>query len=122
VAIGIIGLIFQGGTGWFWWLVFGSPAAHFGFWHAYYDRVKKIHKEMPDHQIVVRVEDEAITFQTSERTTTIRWTGVREVWSYPDALLLFTRDRNSYTALPVAALGEELRVCLKKKTGVFSGA
>jgi len=114
MAIGIGGLIVGAGDG-FWWLVIGAPAAYAGFWRAYYDRVKKIREEMPDHRVTVRVEPESITFQTSERTTTIKWSGIKAVWSYPDVLLLFTYDRQTYTAVPSAALGEELRRFIEDK-------
>ncbi len=70
---------------------------------------------MPDHRVTVRVEPESITFQTSERSTTLKWSAIKTLWSYPDVLLFFTYDRQTYTAVPVAALGEDLRRFIEEK-------
>src|SRR5262249_10408395 len=107
-AIGIAGLVFARQS-MFWWLVIGTPAFCVGFWGAYYQRMQKIRQELPDHRVSLRVEPESITFATSQRSTTLKWSAIKMLWSYPDMLLFFTYDRQTYTAVPVAALGEELK-------------
>jgi hypothetical protein len=84
-------------------------------WLAYYRRIQKIREEMPDHRVTLRVEPESITFQTSERSTTLKWSAIKMLWSYPDVLFFFTYDKQIYTAVPVAALGDELRGFIEEK-------
>ena len=80
LALGVCGLILAGGDA-FWWLVIGLPVAYICFWRAYYDRIRKIRLEMPDHRITVRVEPESITFQTSDRSSTLKWSAIKALWS-----------------------------------------
>ena len=113
-ALGVCGVIFAGGSG-FWYLVISLPVAYVCFWRAYYDRIRKIRQEMSDHRVTVRIESESITFQTSERSTTLKWSAIKTLWSYPDVLFFFTYDRQTYTAVPVSALGEDLKEFIEDK-------
>jgi hypothetical protein len=113
-ATGVCGLVFGGGPI-FWWLVIGAPVFCVCFWLAYYGRMKRIREEMPDPRVTLRVEPESITFQTSERCTTLKWSAIKRLWSDPDVLFLFTYDRQTYTAVPVAALGTDLRRYIEEK-------
>lgn len=114
MAVGIGALILGWGTG-FCWLVIGAPVFFFYVWRAYYERALKICKEMPDRHVTLRVEPESITFQTSDRTTILKWSAIKEVWSYPDVLFLFTYGRHSYTAVPTAPLGDDLKKFIEDK-------
>jgi hypothetical protein len=107
-------MLFGGGHG-FWWLAIGAPAFYVAMWLAYYGRIQKIRQEMPDPRVTLRVEPESITFHTSERTTTLKWSAIKLLWSYPDVLFFFTYDKQIYTAVPVAALGDDLRRFIEEK-------
>jgi YcxB-like protein len=85
------------------------------FWLAYYGRALKIRQEMPDKRVTLRIEPESITFQTNERSTTLKWSAIKLLWSYPDVLFFFTYDREIYTAVPVAALGDDLSQFIEQK-------
>ena len=74
-----------------------------------YLRPVKLAEERSDRQVTVRVEPESITFRTSEKESTLKWPEIKEVWSSPDALMLFPQGSRSYIALPVASLGDDLR-------------
>jgi hypothetical protein len=113
-VIGVCGLLFGGGHR-FWWLVIGVPVFFVCAWFAYYRRIQKIRQEMPDHRVTLRIEPETITFQTSERSTTLKWSAIKTLWSYPDVLFFFTYDKQIYTAVPVAALGDDLKQFIEQK-------
>ena len=90
-------------------------------WFAYYRRALRICREMPDRKITVRIEPETITFQTSEHVTTMKWSRIRKLWSYPDVLLLFTYDSQTYLMLPVAPLGEDGKRFIEEKVREHGG-
>ncbi len=76
---------------------------------------------MPDRHVTVHVEAESITFQTSEHTSTMKWSLIKKLWSFPDVLLVFTYGRWNYSMIPVAPLGEELRRFIEDKVKEHGG-
>jgi hypothetical protein len=74
----------------------------------YYVRATRISYAMPDRQIFVRIETESITFQSSEQTSILKWSGIAKLWVFPDVLILFTLTKLNYIAIPVVPLGPEL--------------
>ena len=62
---------------------------------------------MRDRHVTVRIEPESITLRTSEHVSTMKWSLIKQVWSFPDVLLLFTYGRANYVGIPVAAIGPE---------------
>jgi hypothetical protein len=104
-----------GRTEGFWWGVILLPVIYFAFWFGYYKRAVKICYEMPDRKVTVRIEPESITFQTSEHSTTMKWSRIKKLWRYPEVLLLFTYDQQTYSMLPVAPLGEDGGGSLRRK-------
>ena len=76
---------------------------------------------MPDRKVTVRIEPESITFQTSEQTTTMKWSRIKKLWRYPDVLLLFTYDQQTYSMLPAAPLGEDWRRFIEEKVREHGG-
>jgi hypothetical protein len=120
LVIGAAGLI-MGGRSVFWWLLTILPFCHGFIWVNYYCRMTKKMDEMPDRRITVRSEPDSITFQTSERTSTIKWSYIKKVWKYPDILLLFTNSRMTYTLIPVAPLGEQLKQFIEDKVKEHGG-
>src|SRR5436190_1969000 len=119
-AIGIAGLVMGGGDG-FWWLITILPIVYALTWVRYYFRVTKISDEMPARHVTLRVEPESITFQTSEHTSTMKWSLIKKLWSFPDVLLVFTYDRWNYSVIPVAPLGEELTRFIEAKVNEHGG-
>jgi hypothetical protein len=70
----------------------------------------KLADTMTDRRVIVRVDPDTITFQTSRENSTVKWSSIRELWKFPDVLLLFTDDkRPTYSILPVEALSDDLR-------------
>lgn len=66
-------------------------------------------EEKSDRKVTVRVEAESITFRTSQKESTLKWSEIKEAWSSPDVLMLFPQGTRQYIALPVAPLGDDLR-------------
>jgi hypothetical protein len=84
-------------------------------WLVYYLQVTRIRYEMPDQRVKVRIESESITFETSEQNTTLKWSAIKQLWIFPDVMLVFTYTKQNYTAIPVAPFGEESRRYLETK-------
>ncbi len=90
-------------------VLIGVPASIGFAWWRFLQRSVAVCESMPDRSVVVRIEPDSISFQTSEHATTIKWSRIIRVWQFPDVLLLFTYDKNSaYTLLPTASIGEDL--------------
>ncbi len=98
-----------------WWLLGIVALIPLLLWLVYYYRITHIRYEMPDRRVTVRVELDSITFETSEHRSTLKWSGIKKLWSFSDVLLLFTYTKQTYSALPVAPLGEELRRYIESK-------
>lgn len=120
LAIGITGLVMGDGSG-FWWLITILPVVYALMWIRYYVRVTKILSEMPNRRVTIRVEPETITFQTSEHTSTMKWSLIKKLWSFPDVLLVFIYGRWNYSMIPVAPLGEELKRFIEDKVKEHGG-
>lgn len=104
-----------------WWLLAILALIPPCLWVVYYFRVTSIRYEMPDRRVTVWVDPESITFQTSEHVTTMKWSGIKRLWSFSDVLLLFTYTKQNYSVLPVAPLGEELRRYIENKVRESGG-
>ncbi len=119
IAALVAALAFMGEASW-WLLAIIALIPPF-LWLVYYYRVTRIRYEMPDRRVVVRVEPESITFQTSEHQSTLKWSGIKKLWIFPDVLLLFTYTKQNYSALPTAPLGDELRRYIETKVKESGG-
>lgn len=105
----------------FWWVVILVPVIYASVWFGYYRRAIKVGDDMPDRRVTVRIEPESITFETSEHTTTMKWSRIKKLWRYPDVLLLFTYDQQTYSMLPVAPLGDDGRRFIEEKVREYGG-
>ena len=89
MIIAVFGLTFGEGVS-FWWVMILLPMLYTLGWVRYYMRAVKVCDDMPDRKVAVRIEPEGITLQTSEHTTTMKWSRIKKLWSFPDVLLLFS--------------------------------
>ena len=106
---------------WMPWL-FISVAIGVGLvWLRYYLFVTKAYDEMRDRRITVRIEPDTITFRSSEMVSTIKWSLIKQAWSFPDVMLLFIYGRTNYVTLPVAPIGEELRSYVVERIRTHGG-
>lgn len=105
----------------FWWIIIILPVIYALIWFGHYRKAVRVCKEMPDRGVTVRIDPEGITFQTSQHTTTMKWSLIRRLWSYPDVLLLFTYTQQTYTILPSAVLGDDTRRFIEEKVREHGG-
>jgi len=91
------------------WVLIGLSVWLVFLFSRQYLRTVKLAEERSDRQVTVRVEPESITFRTSEKESTLKWSQIGEAWSSPDVLMLFPQGSRNYIALPVASLGDDLR-------------
>jgi hypothetical protein len=120
LAIGVAGLMVDNGEGFFWFITV-LPFGYALIWVRYYFRVTKMSYGMTGRNVTVRVEPESITFQTSEHISTMKWSLIKKLWSFPDVLLVFTYSPLNYSMIPVAPLGEELRCFIEGKVKKHGG-
>jgi len=113
IGLLIAALALMGAT--FWWLLAIAAVIPPCLWLVYYLRVTRTRYEMPDPRVTVRIDQESITFQTSETSSTMKWSGIKRLWSFPDVLLVFTYTKQTYSALPVEPLGDELKRYIENK-------
>jgi hypothetical protein len=94
--------------GWLAYLALLAPVVVLLAWKNYIDAAVKTSKELPNENVSVTITDESITFATSQHTSKMNWTLVKEVWRFPDVWLFFTYSAMSYVLIPTKALDEEL--------------
>jgi hypothetical protein len=120
MIVSIVALVVGRAEG-FWWVGIFLPVIYFLIWLGYYMRSVRICDEMPDRKVTVRLDPESITFETSEHSTMMKWSGIRKLWRYSKVLLLFTYDQQTYSMLPVAPLGEDGRRFIEEKVREHGG-
>ncbi len=100
----------------------GLPVLIASMWWSYHRRAADACKTLPDPRVTLLLEAESIGFRTSEHSSTLKWTRVKQVWRFPDVLLLFTYDTNAgYTAVPTKELGGEGTLHLLEKVREHGG-
>ena len=120
LAIGLGGLILDGGNV-FWWLIAIPPVIYTLLWVQYYLRITKAANELLGLRVTIRIGPESMTFQTDEHTSTMKWSAIKNLWSFPEVLLVFTYNRFNYSLIPVPLLGEELKQYIEAKVSENGG-
>lgn len=95
-------------------------ALHGLLWLKYYHESVKRGEELPDRNVVLRIEPECVTFQTSMRTSSLKWAGIQKLWVYPEVILLFY-SKTAYSMLPAASLSEDTRGFIEHKVREHGG-
>jgi len=120
LALGIFSML-AGYSAWMSGLFIGTPFGLGLVWLRYYLMVTRIYDQMRDRRVTVRIEPESITFRTSEHVSTMKWSMIKQAWSFADMLLLFTYGRTNYVGLPVAAIGPELKRYVEERIRQHGG-
>ncbi|MGB8369379.1 MAG: YcxB family protein [Limisphaerales bacterium] len=75
-------------------------------------------------RVTVRIEPESITITSEKGPSTIKWSAIKEIWRFPDVVLLFWDAKHSLDhafALPVASLDENLRRFIEDRVREHGG-
>lgn len=78
-------------------------------------------KQMPDSLVTLSIAADTITFHSTGQVNIMQWSHIREMWIFPEVLLLFFHGRTSYTPVPVAPLGGELKKVIEDKVSGHGG-
>jgi len=100
------------------WYVIAGVVLSCGFllvWLNYYAWSDRAFRSMPDPNILVRIKDDSIEFVTSEQSTKLKWSRIKQVWKFRDVWLLFTYTNDSFTLIPAEALTDESEAIIEKK-------
>lgn len=84
-------------------------------WFNYYCNACKIAEEMTDRSVMVKFDDEGITFQTIDHTSVIKWQRVKQILKLNEAWLFFIYSSNAYSMVPTLLLDKELKVFIEQK-------
>ena len=106
LALGVFCIV-QGALG--GWILIGFCVWLVSLFVRRYLRTVRFAEQRSDRKVAVHVEPESITFHTSQKESELKWSEIREIWSLPDVLMLFPAGSSDYIALPVAAIGEDVR-------------
>ena len=91
------------------WVMIAFGLVPVFIWLRGYQRSVKLAESRSDREVTVRVDPESMTFRTSEKESTLKWSQIKEAWISPDVLMLFPQGTRQYIALPVASIGEDLK-------------
>jgi hypothetical protein len=74
----------------------------------YLRNAKKLANDLPNKSIVVKFNDENVTFQSEDHISTVKWKRFSQVWITKHAWFFFIYSTDSYTAVPTGCISEEL--------------
>jgi hypothetical protein len=87
-----------------------------------YFKIVRTFAELPSKSFTIRVEQESMTFQTNESVTTVKWSGIKRIWKFPDFWFIFRNTTGLVcSALPVAPLGTEVSKTIEAKVRQHGG-
>ena len=123
-SLGVLGIVFHLPPGFPWLsaVALGFSLAYGYIWWGYYQNATQACDTMPDSRVTVKLDLDTITFQTSEHTSTLKWSRVKTAWQFPEVLLLFTYTiQSGFSILPVEALGAELQQYIEDRIREHGG-
>jgi hypothetical protein len=82
---------------------------------SYVRNATRLASELPNKSIVVKFDDENITFQSEDHISITKWKRFSQVWITKHAWLFFIYSRDSYTAVPSSCISEELGAFILSK-------
>jgi hypothetical protein len=84
---------------------------------SYVRNAVKIANELPNKSIVVKFNDENVTFQSEDHISITKWKRFSQVWITKHAWLFFIYSGDSYMAVPSSCISEELGRFILSKIG-----
>lgn len=108
VVIGLIGIIIQSGT-LFWYLLFLLSGVMLALYLlAYFNGARKGLKGHPafEESCYVTISDEHIVFRLGDVLTQYKWSHYQEVWELPNSYLLW-RTNKTFTLIPRRAFSSD---------------
>jgi len=74
----------------------------------YVQNAKKLANELSNKFVVVKINDENVTFQSHGHISTVEWKRFSQIWITKHAWLFFIYSTDVYTAIPVNCVDEKL--------------
>lgn len=117
IAIGLSGIItlIAGDRGLFQGASITLFVGYFLLWFKYYRDAIQIANETINRSITVNFDDEAVTFQSIDHTSIIKWQRIKKIQKLNEAWLFYIYSDNNYTMVPTSLLNEELKVFIEQK-------
>lgn len=87
-------------------------------WAVTIRRATKLALALRDSHVVVTIDEQGVSFETTEHRSFTAWPSLGEVWMFGDVWLLFpygSRVGSAYTAIPVKAMTPEFLSVMSQK-------
>jgi len=87
-------------------------------WGVYLRRATKLARLLGDRRIVIVIDEQGITFETTERRSFTSWASLKEVWKLRNVWLFFPYGvgvGGVYTAIPVEVMTADARSAVSRK-------
>jgi hypothetical protein len=86
-------------------------------WWVSITRATKLARQLGDRQVAVAMDQEGITFETTERRSFTSWSALKEVWKFHDVWLFFPygTGAGAFTAVPAEAFPAEAIELMSRK-------
>ncbi|MFG0332493.1 MAG: YcxB family protein [Maioricimonas sp. JB049] len=100
-----------------WYVVAGLVAGGLVLlaWVNVYVRSDAAFRSMPDPAVTIRLDEATITFETSEHTSVMKWSRIRQVWRFPDVWLFFSYGKGAYTLIPTDVLTDDAKALIERR-------
>ncbi len=87
-----------------------------------YLKIAKTFSEFPNKRFSICAEEAGLTFQTSESSTTVKWSNIKRIWKFSDFWVIFRQTpRLVCSPLPVAPLSAEIFKTIEDKVRQHGG-
>lgn len=103
------------------WMAVIVPLILFGMWSRYYFQAVNSCLQLTDRKVTLRIEPETLSFFMADRSSTIKWSVIKKIWVFPDAILLFIHGEQTFSAIPTAPLDEETKQFILTKVKEHGG-
>lgn len=71
-------------------------------------KAKKLANDLPNKSVVVKFDDESVTFQNDGHISIVEWKRFSQIWVTKNAWLFFIYSTDNYTAIPINCVDEKL--------------
>lgn len=98
------------------WVLVILAVSYWYRWTQYWLRIPRQFSDPKDRKGSLRVDEEGLHLTSIHGESNVKWSGIKQIWRFPQALLLFwNKDVSIFSIIPTEPLGEELVEFIKDK-------
>lgn len=81
----------------------------------YVQNAEKLANELSNQSVVIKFNDENVTFQSEDHVSIVKWKKFSQIWITRNAWLFFIYSNDRYTIIPSSIISKELRSFILSK-------